>query len=140
MNILGVELVLDLFDADVIEAYEKENQKVVDRIQDNGQYAGKSTADSFRYQCSVINDFFDAMFGFGTAEKIFKGKNNLRDHIEAFGIVTKEAEDSGVEFRELIGKYTPNRAERRQAEKQGSRNYQRNYAAHNGKNGGKHGK
>ena len=70
MNILGVELELDLFDADVIEVYEKENKRVVDRIQDNGRYEGKSTAESIRYQCGVVNDFFDSLFGAGTAEKI----------------------------------------------------------------------
>lgn len=144
MNILGVELELDLFDADVLEVYEKENQRVVDRIHDNGQYEGKSTADAIRYQCGVVNDFFDSLFGAGTAEKIFKGKNNIKDHMEAFGIVAKKAEDSNVEFNGVLDKYTPNRAERRQAEKQqqkqGSRNYQRNYAAINGKGGKKHNK
>ena len=144
MNILGVELELDLFDADVIEVYEKENKRVVERIQNDGQYEGKTTAESIRYQCGVVNDFFDSLFGAGTAEKIFKGKSNIRDHMEAFGIVAKKAEDSNIEFNGVLDKYTPNRAERRQAEKQqqkqGSRNYQRNYAAINGKNGRKHGK
>ena len=144
MNILGVELELDLFDADVIEVYEKENKRVVDRIQDNGRYEGKSTAESIRYQCGIVNDFFDSLFGAGTAEKIFKGKSNIKDHMEAFGIVAKAAEDSNVEFNGVLDKYTPNRAERRQAEKQqqkqGSRSYQRNFAAVNGKKGGKHGK
>jgi len=142
MNVLGVELELDLFDADVIEAYERENQKVVDRIQDKeGRYEGMTTAEAIRYQCGVVNDFFDSLFGDGTAEKIFKGKNNIKDHMEGFGIVAKAAEDANVEFNGVLDKYTPNRAERRQAEKQqqkqGSRNFQRNYAAHNGK---KHGK
>lgn len=144
MNILGVELELDLFDADVIEVYEKENKRVVERIQNNGQYEGKTTAEAIRYQCGVVNDFFDSLFGDGTAEKIFKGKSNIKDHMEAFGIVAKAAEDSNVEFNGVLDKYTPNRAERRQAEKQqqkqGSRNYQRNFAAVNGKKGGKHGK
>ena len=144
MNILGVELKLDLFDADVIEVYERENKRVVDRIHENGQYDGKTTAEAIRYQCGVVNDFFDSLFGAGTAEKIFKGKSNIKDHMEAFGIVAKAAEDANVEFNGVLDKYTPNRAERRQAEKQQqkqvSRNYQRNYAAINGKNGGKHSK
>lgn len=144
MNILGVELELDLFDADVLEAYEKENQRVIERINDNTQYEGKSTADALRYQCRVVNDFFDSLFGKGTAEKIFEGKCNIKDHMEAFGIVSKVAEDAGVEFESVLDKYTPNRAERRQTEKQqqkqGSRSYQRNYAVYNGKNGRRHGK
>ena len=42
----------------------------------------------------------------------------IKDHMEAFGIVAKAAEDSNVEFNGVLDKYTPNRAERRQAEKQ----------------------
>lgn len=137
MNILGVELELDLFDADVLEVYERENKRVVDRINDKGQYEEKSTADAIRYQCSVVNDFFNSLFGDGTADTIFKGKNNIKDHMEAFAIVAQKAEDSNVEFNGILDKYTPNRAERRQAEKQqqkqGSRNYQRNYAAKHNK-------
>lgn len=136
MNILGVELELDLFDADQIDVYEKENKRVVERIQDNGQNAGKTTAESIRYQCGVVDDFFDALFGAGTAGRIFKGKNNIKDHMEAFGMVAKEAENANVEFSGILAKYTPNRAERRQQQKQNFRNYQN--AAYNGKNGRNH--
>ena len=139
MNILGVELELNLFDADVLEVYEKENQRVVERIQDNSQYDGKTTAESIRYQCGVVNDFFDALFGEGTAEKIFKGKSDIKEHMEAFGIVSKASENSNAEFNGVLAKYTPNRAERRQAERQGSRNFQRNYTSRNGKKGKNHG-
>ena len=144
MNIFGVELEYDFFDADQLEIYERENAKVAEDIKEPTQYEGKSTADALRIQCRIVDNFFDAVFGSGTAQKLFKGKANIRDHMEAFGIVAKKAEDSNVEFNGVLDKYTPNRAERRQAEKQqqkqGSRNYQRNYAAINGKNGGKHSK
>lgn len=141
MNILGTELELDLFDADQLELFQKECKRVVDRIHEKGMYSGKSTADSIRYQCKVVNDFFDSLFGAGTADRIFKGKNNIRDHMEAFGIATSEQERTNTEFMQIVDKYTPNRAERRQEQKQqqkqGSRNYQRNFAAYNG---GKRGK
>lgn len=139
MNILGVELELNLFDADVLEAYEKENQRVIERIQDKEQYNGKTTPEALRYQCRVVNDFFDALFGEGTAEKIFKGKSDIKEHMEAFGIVSKASENSNAEFDGVLAKYTPNRAERRQAERQGSRNHQRDYTARNGKKGKNHG-
>lgn len=136
MNIFGVELELDLFDADQLELYEKECKRVVDRINEKGKYAGKSTADSIRYQCKIVDDFFDNLFGNGTADMIFKGKSNIKDHMEAFCIATNEQEKSNTEFMNIVDKYTPNRAERRQEQKQhqkqGSRNYQRNFAAYNG--------
>ena len=139
MNILGVELEYDFFDADQLEAYERETQKVADDIKEPTQYEGKSTADSLRIQCRIVDNFFDALFGAGTAQKIFKGKANIRDHLEAFGIMAQGAKNARRELDEIEDKYTPNRAERRQQErdnrqtqKQNSRNFQ-HYAAGKGK-------
>lgn len=135
MNILGVELEYDFFDADQLEVYERENEKVVEDIKDPSQYEGKSTADALRMQCRIVDQFFDALFGAGTAQKIFKGKMNIRDHMEAFGIMSQGAMNSRTEFEKTMDKYTPNRAERRQmdkdnrqAQKQNSRNYYHNSA------------
>ncbi len=139
MNILGVELEYDFFDADLLEAYERENQKVADDIKEPTQYKGKSTADALRIQCRIVDNFFDALFGSGTALRIFKGKANIRDHMEAFGIMTQRVVNARKEFDAIEDKYTPNRAERRQAEKnnrqaqkQNTRNFQQ-YAAGKGK-------
>lgn len=139
MNILGVELELDFFDADVLEVYERENQRVLEQIKEPAQYEGKSTADALRIQCGIINDFFDAVFGQGTADEIFGARNNIRDHMEAFAIVADAAIDTRKEFDTLSEKYSPNRAERRQLNKQNTRNFNQNNAAYHGK-GKRHGK
>ncbi|MBD5504593.1 MAG: AP endonuclease [Lachnospiraceae bacterium] len=143
MNILGVELEFDFFDADQLEAYERENQKVADDIKEPTQYEGKSNADCLRIQCRIVDNFFDNLFGAGTSQKLFNGKANLRDHMEAFGIMAKGAQDSRKELDAIEDKYTPNRAERRAAEqqnrqtqKQNSINFQHR-AAGNGKGKGK---
>lgn len=143
MNILGVELKFDFFDADQLEVYERENQKVAEAIKEPTQYEGKSTSDCLRIQCRIVDNFFDNLFGDGTSQKLFKGKVNIRDHMEAFGIMAKGAQDSRVELDEIEDRYTPNRAERRaveqqnrQTQKQNSRNFQ-HYAAGNGKRKGK---
>ena len=98
MNIFGTELEYDFFDADQLEVYERENQKVADTIKEPTQYEGKSTADAIRIQCRIVDDFFNAVFGAGTAQKIFKGKSNIRDHMEAFGIVAASAMDARGEL------------------------------------------
>lgn len=133
MNILGIELDYDFFDADQLEVYERENKKVVEDIKEPSRYEGKSTADALRMQCGIIDRFFDTLFGAGTAQKIFKGKANIRDHMEAFGIMSQGAMNARAELEKTLDKYTPNRAERRQADKenrqaqkQNSRNYQHN--------------
>lgn len=143
MNVLGVEIDYDFFDADNLEVYERENKRVSDRIKEPTQYEGKSTADSLRIQCGIVDDFFNAVFGDGTADAIFHGKANIRDHMEAFGIVTDGAMQCRNELDAIEEKYSANRATRRQterdqrqAQKQNSRNFQQ-HAAYQGK--GKHG-
>lgn len=135
MNILGVELEFDFFDADQLEVYEHENRKVAERIKEPTQYEGKSAAESIRIQCRIVDAFFDNVFGVGTAERLFQGKSNIRDHMEAFGIMAQNAQDSGKELDDIENRYAPNRAERRQAEKdarhvqkQGSRMYNQHNA------------
>lgn len=135
MNILGVELTLDFFDADSLDLYEQENKRVAEDIKEPTQYEGKSAADSIRIQCKIVDRFFDNTFGDGTAQKLFNGKANLRDHMEAFGQVAQAAHDARKELDEIEDKYTPNRAERRQternnrsAQKQNSRNFQHHSA------------
>lgn len=134
MNIFGVELEYDFLDADQLEAYERENKRVAEDVNDLTQYEGKTNAEAIRIQCRIVDRFFDALFGAGTAQRIFKGKSNIRDHIEAFGIMTEAAMNTKGELEAIKDKYSPNRAERRQAEqrnqtvqKQGSRNF--NYHA-----------
>lgn len=123
MNILGMELEFDFFDADQLEIYEKENMRVVERVKEPTQYEGKSTADSIRIQCTVINDFFDAVFGQGTSDKLFKGRNNLKDHMEAFGIMANEAMESRKDLDAVMDKYGSNRAERRRQKELGRQNF-----------------
>lgn len=142
MNVLGVELEYDFFDADQMEVYERENRRVAEDIKEPTQYEDKSTAEAFRIQCGIVDRFFDAVFGDGTAKRIFHGKANLRDHMEAFGIVAQAAGEARAEFDAIGGKYAPNRAERRQAEKDSrkvrklnSRNYNHNAAGNKGRGG-----
>ena len=137
INVLGVELEYDFFDADQMEVYERENRRVAEDIKEPTQYEDKSTADAYRIQCGIVDRFFDAVFGDGTAKRIFHGKANLRDHMEAFGIVAQAAGEARAEFDAIEEKYTPNRAERRQTEKDNrkiqklnSQNYNRNAAGH----------
>lgn len=143
MNILGVELRdIDFFEADELERYEQENQRLMDRIQDNEQYVGKSTADSLRIQCGIVNDFFDAVFGAGTADKLFNGKNNIKDHMEAFATVSQAAVDSRKEFDAMQDKYSFMRAERQpqpvnREQRRAMDNASRN-AAYGGYGKGKH--
>lgn len=122
MVINGVELELDLLDADMAEKFETECQRVKDRVADKKAYEGKSNPDAMRYQCEVVNDFFDCMFGAGTSEKLFKGRHHIGRSMEAFATVVSEANKSGEKVKEISREYmpgsaAPNRAARRKHKK-----------------------
>lgn len=142
INVLGLDMEYDFFDADQMEVYERENRRVAEDIKEPTQYKDKSTADAFRIQCGIVDQFFDAVFGEGTAERIFRGNANLLDHMEAFGAVAQAAGEARAEFDAIEEKYTLNRAERRQAErdsrkiqKLNSQNYNRDAAGHKKRGG-----
>ena len=91
LKICGQELELDLFDADMMEVYEKSLDKVVERSKESKKHTELSNAEGIRETCGIVKDFFDEVFGEGTSEKLFKGKDNLLVCMDAFGIVSSEA-------------------------------------------------
>lgn len=132
MQILGVEFEFDFCDADHAEVYERETRRVLERVNDKRQYEGKSNADGIRIQCRIIDNFFDAVFGNGAADKLFHGKSNLREHMEAFSEMSDAAKKSSDDLRTLAGRYAPNRAARRQEQKQQKRMHGPGYVSASG--------
>lgn len=114
LKICGQELELDLFDADVMETYEKSMDKVVERSKESKKHTEMSNADGIREMCGIVKDFFDEVFGEGTSEKLFKGKNNLAVCMDAFGIVSTESNKMKGQATAIINRYNMNRAQRRQ--------------------------
>lgn len=114
LKICGQELELDLFDADTMEVYEKAMDKVVKRANESKKNTELSNADGMREMCGIVKDFFDEVFGDGTAEKLFKGKNNLAICMDAFGAVSAEAGNMKGQVKTITNKYNMNRAQRRQ--------------------------
>ena len=114
LKICGQELELDLFDADVMEVYEKSMEKVVKRNEELKVRTDLSNADGMRETCKNVKAFFDQLFGEGTTEKLFKGKNNLAICMDAFAIVATEAGKMKGQLNAITNKYNLNRAQRRQ--------------------------
>lgn len=133
MNILGVELEFDFFEADNVDKFESELKKVQEDIKEPTQYEGKSTGEQLKLQCGIVKKFFDTVFGDGTAKKIFGDKNNIKTCMEAFAMCVDASTEAQKELRALTNKYQPNRAERR-AGKHGKNHHKNNQsnAAMNG--------
>ena len=130
VTINGVDLELDLMDADVVEKFEDLNKGIVEKIQDPKAYEGLSTADGMRYQCTCVNEYFDELFGAGTAEKVFHKNNNLGIRMEGFAQVTTLSGEAKAFMDDLSAKYgagrVQNRQQRRAEQRKGGKNKHQN--------------
>lgn len=118
IEVNGVELELDMLDADVVERYENLNKDLVEKIQEPTQYDGLSTAEGMRLQCRMINTFFDKLFGDGTAKRIFGEGYRLDDRLDAFGKVSQMTADIDKHVSAIKNKYGIDRVEERENRKQ----------------------
>lgn len=108
MKIRDIEFDFDFLDANDMERFENEAKKITEICQNNS-IKSLSYSDAIREECKIIDNFFDKVFGEGAAQKIFKGKMNLNEHIFAFKDIVDEKVKKQQEFKNLIGRYKPNR-------------------------------
>lgn len=129
----GIELEIDLMDADTLEKFEDLLKRTSDDIAEMTQYEGLRGSEQMRLQCRHVNRFFDDLFGEGTAEKVFGTKCNLMEHMEAFGQAASMVNQMNDEVRAVKDKYDPkrvqNRAQRR-AQNKGKKNRNNQIAAY----------
>lgn len=118
ININGIDLELDLLDADVMEKYQNLNAEIAEKIKEPTQYQNLSTADGMRKQCRLIEEFFDKLFGAGTAQRLFGGGNNLRVRAEAFAKVSAASRDAMGELTSISDKYGVGRIQNREQRRQ----------------------
>lgn len=113
MIINGVELEFDAYDAEQVEKIETVSKKI-DEVEIP---EGATWSQIIRIRCNSIFDFFDAVFGEGTAYKIFEGKANLtKCNLALAEFLDKSGEEikqTNEELDKKFSKYSPNRAQRR---------------------------
>lgn len=117
-KINGVDLELDLTEADTLAAFEQCMKKVSERIQDEDSYEGDTIAEKLKYQCRVVREGFEELFDAETVKKIFAGKeSNLFVHLKALSDLVEEGQKSAAEMKSLAAPFIPNRAQRRAGDK-----------------------
>lgn len=124
-KINGLELELDLEDADVFE----KTMKAFEQMDEDGRNidkAGKMPEFIKRY-CDIYYNAFDRIFGEGTGEKIFSGKKNMRNCDEVWdsflGFMQVAVKKANERRLQLSGKYMPNREQRRKKRKKNFNTY-----------------
>ena len=112
MKIRNVEVDFNFLDADDIERFEKEAEKVKQECEIKGNEE-MSYSQVIREECRIINNFFDNVFGEGVSEKLFGNKSNLEDHIKAFEDIVKQKIEQQKGLESTFERYQPNREQKR---------------------------
>lgn len=112
MKIKDIEVDFDFLDADQVMRFEEEAKKVKDKCADK-EITNVSFSEALRKECEIIDVFFDNVFGKGISQKIFKGKMNLKEHIDAFECIVNEKIKRQNDLQNTFNKYLPNREQRR---------------------------
>jgi hypothetical protein len=100
IEINGVELELDLMDADVLDSV----QDALENLTTESEQSER-VGDMVRQPCITINTFFDAVFGEGASDAVFQGKMNLVDHMDAFTQIVSEIEKAPETINGQMDKY-----------------------------------
>jgi len=110
MRIKDLEVNFDFLDADDVERLENATKKVVEKSE---EYKDKelSMSEDIRLECKIINEFFDEVFGEGISEKLFNGKNNLKDHIKVFEDIMAEKIKYTNDIQSMYERYQPKKWE-----------------------------
>ncbi len=119
-NINGIELELDMEDADVQERYENALE-LFDEERKHVPQDGK-LSEFTRNACSLFERLFDRIFGGGTSEKIFSGVPvNFSEYIKIYDnfleFVNQQTNEANTHIKEILAKYRPNRQQRRSKKK-----------------------
>lgn len=118
MKLKDIEVDFSFTDADDLERFENEAKKVKEKAESYNKKE-MNISDAIRAECKIIEEFFDGVFGEKTSEKLFKGKKDLKEHMDIFtDIVNEKVKQSeglknmydNIEYR---SKYMPNREQRR---------------------------
>lgn len=88
MNLNGIELEFDFYDADQMEIFED----AVDRaeVEINKALELKKQSQLIRGICQATINMLDEIFGEGTANEVFQGETNFKKSIEIFNALVKE--------------------------------------------------
>ena len=99
-------------DLEFLEVYEAQNDLIVRKMNEMDKNIRRSEA--VRFQCTLVFEFFDTVFGEGTAKKIFGDRVDLKTCIDAYseainGVNALDAKLAGY----FHNKYNGNRQQRR---------------------------
>ena len=82
----GKKLAFNFLDADMMKKFSdagKEMWKKLGEYEEKNAEDGKIKAEGVAYESEIISEFFDEVFGNGTADEIFTSKHDLTERTKA---------------------------------------------------------
>lgn len=122
INVNGVDLELDLMDADVMERYEHMNKEIADRVASLNSAPG-TNADKMRMINEEVRNYFDEIFGAGTAQEVFGDTQKLDTYLEGFGTVASASNGLADKVQDITDKYGLTRAMNREQRRHGGQQF-----------------
>ena len=112
MKIKNIEVDFDFLDANDVERLEKATQKLVDKTE---EYKEKeiSMSEEIRLECEIIEKFLDEVFEEGISQKLFNGKQNLKEHVDVFQDIMNEKIRYNKDMEAIYQRNQHNREKRR---------------------------
>ncbi|MDE7364592.1 MAG: hypothetical protein K2N27_06875 [Ruminococcus sp.] len=119
-KINGLELTLDMEDADTAERYESAFELMMKEENETRNIAKLS--QKIRAYCKIFRNLYDRIFGEGTSAKIFENvpENSAeydRIYCDFLDFVKNQRSDSAQRKSRILAKYSPNRQQRRMKKK-----------------------
>lgn len=88
MKVLETEIDFDFYDAEQMERFDIGSDEIVTGI-NSIKSKNMKQSEFINEFCTIIENGFDKIFGKDTSKKIFKGKRNFKDCVQAFRDLVK---------------------------------------------------
>lgn len=103
----GVTLQGNFMDADFVGPYEVATKKMQETAAASRGKQYASLAEGYLDQCKTVDEYFDDIFGPGTAAKVFQGsEHDLMVHLMAVEDLTSWAQGEKKKLNDFTNKYT----------------------------------
>lgn len=101
MKVLETEIEFDFYDAEQMERFDIGSDEIVTGI-NSIKLKNLKQSEFVNEFCTIIENGFDKIFGNGTSKKIFKGKRNFKDCVQAFKDLVKARKNQEQEIVDEI--------------------------------------
>lgn len=118
IEINGIKLEADFMDADFVGQYEEATKHLQQHALAHKDKHYDSLKEGYLDQIRTVNVYFNEIFGEGTADRIFEGKEkNLMTHLKAVETLTDWGNAEKKKLSDFTNKYTQRQAAQAQRQK-----------------------